>query len=209
MEFSPTFPENFDGTIRLMILGEFPKITLNGDENPFTGDEGQLLRETLEEQGFDIKNLYISNVFWCHTVNNDIRYFFTEINSDDDKAAQFSMYKSRYLKKEWENQIYRLQEEIEMLKPELILTLGEIPFWALTGQNDMFELRGHPKIIAGPVKYKYSIMFPTFSPEFILKNMQLKDEFMRDIARAKELLETPPWDWPNMFGREYDAAFRN
>ena len=209
MEFSPTFPEDFNGEINLMVLGEAPGAEEERVGLPFVGASGKLLIKVLEEYGFTRKNLYISNVFWERPPDNDVSYFFTKKTGTDEKANQFPLYKNSYLKKEWENQIYRLQEELEMLKPQLILTVGAVPLWALTGLDKISEVRGHPRIINGPVKYKYSVILPTFHPAYILRNRSMMDEFKRDIARVKELLETPAWEWPSMFGKEYDEAFGN
>jgi len=199
MRFSPNFPENFSDGVSLMVLGDcyLPDVS------------NALLYEVLESVGFNKKNLYISNVFWEVPESNAITHFFCETDSLDQKAKQFPLYKDKYLKAEWTNQIFRLQDELELIKPELILAVGEIPLWALTGSDNIIELRGRPKIIAGPVKYKYSIVFPVLNPTDILDNEESLIEFIKDIERVRELSDTVAWDWPNMFGDEYYAAFGN
>lgn len=207
MEFSPSFPENFDGRIGLMVLGEAPGAEEEKQGLPFEGASGKLLMSVLEEYGFTRKNIYISTVFWERPPDNDVSYFFTKKTSNEEKAIQFPLFKNMYLKKEWENQIYRLNDEIEMINPEMILTVGATPLWALRGQDQVSSLRGNPYLVNGAVKNKYTIMFPTFHPAYVLRNGSKMDKFKQDIAKVKELLETPPWEWPRMFGREYDEAF--
>lgn len=209
VEFSPSFPENFSGSVPLMVLGEAPGAEEEKQGLPFIGASGKLLLKTLEEYGFSRKTLYISNVFWERPPENDVSYFFCKKKTDEGKAMQFGLYKNQYLRAEWQNQIYRLSDEIEAIKPEMILTVGAIPLWALTGQTEVSKLRGKPRIVAGPVKNKYTVMFPTFHPAYVLRNRKMEEILRKDIARVKELLDTPAWDWPNMFGKDYDEAFRN
>lgn len=209
VEFSPSFPEDFSGTVPLMILGEAPGAEEEKHGLPFVGASGKLLLKALEEWGFNRKNLYISNVFWERPPDNNVSYFFCKKNSDEEKALQFGQYKNQYLKREWENQIYRLSDELEAIKPEMILTVGAIPLWALTGETEISKMRGSPRILTGPVKYKYSIMFPTFHPAYVLRNRKMMDILRDDIKKVKELLDTPAWEWPNMFGRDYDATYGN
>lgn len=209
MNFSPNFPDDFNDGVSLMILGNATSTNEEILGIPLVDTGGELLLSSLVELNFNRNNLYISNVFWEVPDGNLLDYFYCDISSGTQRAEQFPLYKSKYLKKEWENQIYRLQDEIELIKPYLILTLGDIPLWALAGQHDLTSLRGQPKIISGPVKYKYSIMFPTHHPDSALADQKIMDEFVRDLLRMAELLDTPAWEWPNMFGEEYNAAFRN
>lgn len=210
VDFTPTFPEDFsEKGVRLMILGEAPGAKEEQEGLPFVGASGKLLLKTLEEYGFTRKNLYISNVFWQRPPNNNVSYFFCKKTSDEEKAEQFGLYKNQWLKREWEDQIYRLQEELELIQPEIVMTVGSIPLWALRGEDNISEVRGEPKLIIGPVKYKYSVMFPTFHPAYILRNRKMMDEFKKDVSDVKDLLDTPPWDWPPMFGKEWDRNFKN
>ena len=209
MEFSPTFPEEFDGRVNVMILGEAPGAEEEKVGLPFVGKSGKFLMQELETVGFTRNCLYISNVFWERPPDNDVGYFFCNKTSSEEKAEQFPLFKNRFLKKEWENQIYRLQDELEMLRPYMILTVGCTPLWALTGNDSITDLRGKPYIIAGPVKYKYSIVFPTYHPAYAMRNKTALELFRQDLMRFRELHDTPAWDWPHMFGEEYDEAFGN
>lgn len=206
-EFTPSFPEDFSNGVKLMVLGEAPGAEEEKEGQPFVGASGKLLMKVLEEHGFNRKNLYISNVFWIRPPDNNVGHFFTSKKSSDEKVIEYPLFKNCFLRAEYKNHIERLEEEISLVNPYVILTVGSTPLWALTGSDQISKMRGEPRLITGPVKYKYSVMFPTFHPAYILRNRSKMDEFKRDIARVKELVDMPPWDWPSMFGEGYNATF--
>jgi DNA polymerase len=206
-EFTPSFPEDFSNGVSLMVLGEAPGADEEREGKPFVGASGKLLMKVLEDSGFTRKNLYISNVFWVRPPDNNIGCFFTAKTSNDEKVLEYPLFKNCRLRSEYKNHIERLREEIELINPYMILTTGSTPLWALTGSDQISKMRGVPRLITGPVKYKYSVMFPTFHPAYILRNRSKMADFEKDIQEVRRLVDTPPWEWPSMFGEEYNAAF--
>ncbi|QKF65098.1 uracil-DNA glycosylase family protein [Campylobacter corcagiensis] len=79
-----------------------------------------------------------------------------------------------------------LFEEIEKLSPKLILTMGELVSRVVLKSSVSFDsLKG------SLFKYKYSLIMPLDSLDYILKNPSKKDEFIESIKRAKEFIKTP------------------
>lgn len=198
VEFAPHFPEDFSGTVSIMVLGEAPGAEEERQGVPFVGMSGKLLGKTLEECGLPRKNLYISNVFWQRPPGNDVSFFFCKKTSEDEKATDYPLFKGMYLKKEWQNQILRLQEELEMLKPEVVLAVGATPLWALTGKDKITACRGEVHKIDGPAKY-LGRMVSTFHPAYVMRNRTMLETFKQDINKAKGLLDSPPWEGINLF----------
>lgn len=208
MEFSPSFPEEFTGKINIMVLGAAPSEEEERVGLPLVDNAGKLLTNILNNADLPVNSLYISNVFWERPADNSIEYFFCD-NTSSERSTNFVSYNEKYLKKEWENQIHRLQEEIDILQPDIILSLGEVALWALTGKTNILSLRGKPLIVSGPIKNKYSIVLPTYHPVDVICDMNKLDQFELDILRLRDLNNTPAWDWPNMFNEDYYEAFGN
>ena len=197
-EFAPHFPDNFSGKVDLMILGEAPGAEEEKQGLPFVGMSGKLLGKTLEEAGFPRKNLYISNVFWERPPDNNISHFFCKKTSDEEKAEEYPLYKGMYLKAEWKNQLLRLEDELKMLEPEVVLAVGATPLWALTGKDKITACRGDVCKINGAVKYS-GRMIATFHPAYVLRNRKALDTMKQDINKAISLLDQPPWEGESLF----------
>jgi uracil-DNA glycosylase len=191
MEFSPSFPDPFDGKAHLMVLGEAPGAKEEKEGQPFVGTSGKLLMQVMEECGFTRKNLYISNVFWQRPPDNDVGYFFCSTRSNEAKSTKYPKLKSSFLKKEWEEQLERLEHELELLKPDVILMLGSIPLWALTGNDQISQCRGKYYRLTKHIKYDGGVAVSTFHPSYILRNRSMIETLKEDILLAKELLDLP------------------
>lgn len=197
-EFAPHFPEDFDGKVNLMILGEAPGAEEEKQGLPFVGMSGKLLGKALEEAGFPREKLYISNVFWSRPPENNVAYFFCKKSSDEEKAEGYPLYKGMHLKAKWSNQLFRLEEELKMLEPEVVLAVGATPLWALTGRDKITAHRGDVYKIDGAVKYP-GRMIATFHPAYVLRNRQALDTMKQDINKAISLLDQPPWEGESLF----------
>ncbi|HFU76428.1 MAG TPA: uracil-DNA glycosylase, partial [Arcobacter sp.] len=76
-----------------------------------------------------------------------------------------------------------LFKEIELVKPEVIVTLGEEAYHYLSNDSTpLAELRG-----TAINKKEYQIV-PTYHPNFLLKNPSLKKEVFLDLQKVQTLL---------------------
>lgn len=191
VEFSPSFPDPWEGKAHLMILGEAPGAKEEQEGQPFVGASGKLLMNVLEECGFSRKNLYISNVFWQRPPDNDVGYFFCSTRSNDAKSIKYPKFKNGHLKKEWEHQLDRLQDELNLVQPDVALMLGAIPLWALTGEDQVTVCRGKYYRPSKHIKYDKGVAVSTFHPAYVLRNRKMIDTMKDDIFLAKELLDLP------------------
>ena len=75
-----------------------------------------------------------------------------------------------------------LFKEVELVKPKVIVTLGERAFHYLTNDfTDLKEIRG--RVIK---KDGYSIV-PTYHPNFLLKNPSFKRDVFLDLKKVQKL----------------------
>ena len=92
----------------LVIIGEGPGATEDATGRPFVGRAGQLLDQTLRENGITRKHVYICNVLKC-------RACVIEDGSVRNRAPQLSEVNACL---PW------LQKQLEIIKPVVILSLG-------------------------------------------------------------------------------------
>jgi DNA polymerase len=145
----------------IMFVGDIPLETEDKIGEPFLGHGGKMLTAMIEKVLKVPKNtVYISNLLKCYPLSNQ------EVDETTFHACK------AYLLK-----------EIELIKPKIIISLGEKAFHYLSNDtNPLSKIRG--RIIR---KESYMIM-PTYHPNFLLKNPSLKKEVFLDLQKVKELL---------------------
>lgn len=75
------------------------------------------------------------------------------------------------------------KKEIELVNPEIVITLGPEAYRLLSGEGSDFErLRGHP------IDFDGRRLVPLYHPAFLLRNPSFKKETMRDLQNIKGML---------------------
>ena len=133
---------------KIMIIGEAPGKTEDENGIPFSGRSGVLLRKVMEESGIDSKDVYITNSVRCRPHNNQ----------KPKKANLIAC--SAYLK-----------FEVEFLKPNIIVPLGNSSLGAL---SYISGIRFDPitKAIGQKISWNQMIIIPQFHPAAILRDMK-------------------------------------
>jgi len=145
---------------KLMVIGEAPGKEEDETGIPFVGRAGRLLRKLLKDTG--LEEFYITNVVKCRPPHNRTP-----------------------LKKEIEACVPFLERQIALLKPSIILTLGNTAFKAVTGENHkLTDVRG--KIL----KISQKVICPSFHPSFALRNKRAKESLTEDIKSLLSYLKS-------------------
>lgn len=150
----------------LMLVGEAPGKTEDEQGRPFVGKAGQLLTETLQKNGIERKDIYITNVVKCRPPNNR--------NPMKDEIEKCFPY---------------LKMQIEIIKPKFILTLGNfasqtiLNFYGFKFES-ISKIRG--EIFEGPL-HGIKIL-PTYHPAACIYAPWLKEKFEKDIEKVASLL---------------------
>jgi DNA polymerase len=145
----------------LMIVGDAPSNSDDSAGKIFTGRTGDTLTKMIENVlGLKRSDVYITNILKCRALDS-------EAPSPMD-AHTCHPY---------------LLKEIELVRPKLIVTFGEIAYRYLTGDDSsLTDIRGtvHEKD-----DYK---VIPTFHPSYLLRNPSAKKEVLEDLKKVKALL---------------------
>lgn len=168
---------------RIMLVGEAPGAEEEISNVPFVGTSGTELTRMLHEAGIVRSECFLTNVCKYRPPENKIEFFFL-----DKKRT-----KPNELIKEG---ILELKEEIERVKPTIIIALGNTPLWALYGQNGITKWRGSMLVYRG-ISGHQSLLLPTYHPAHVLRQWEVRSIAVHDLKRAARALETGSWPADN------------
>ena len=157
----------------IMLVGEAPGAKEEELRKPFVGQAGKNLDEFLEILELDRENIYITN-----TVK--IRPY---------KISDKTKRKSNRPPSVEEIKRYReiLLKEIEIIKPKVIVTLGNHSLRSLYDSEKVTIGEVHGTIIQ---KGLYAL-YPLYHPAAVIYNRALREVYLNDLVTLKDLLKQP------------------
>jgi len=162
--------DGFTDGPKIVFVGEAPGANEDIQGKPFVGRSGKILRKTLEALGFSEKDYYITNVVKCRPPDNR-----------DPKLE------------EAKNCFPYLQMQLEKFNPQVICSLGAHATKYLISNGDfenvnkktISENRGNiVDIKLGSKSYK---LMPCYHPAATIYNQKLRDTFVGDLKKLKEI----------------------
>jgi DNA polymerase len=145
----------------LMFVGEAPGFHEDQQGVPFVGRAGQLLTDIITAMGFDRNEVYIANVLKCRPPEN------RDPLPHEIEACW-----------PW------LEQQIDLVKPRVICTVGKYSAQLLTGAG--------PKATIGTLRgkvfrYKGIPVVPTYHPAFLLRSPSFKRAAWDDVQLVREI----------------------
>src|ERR1700676_376119 len=125
---------------RIMLVGEAPGFDEERTGYPFQGVSGQELNRMLGEAGITRSECFITNVCRIRPKDNDLNHFIAKAKKD--VTAQHVAFRGRECLRPVIDGASLLRKEIEMVKPNIIVALGNTPLWCLTGNTGITKWRG-------------------------------------------------------------------
>lgn len=149
----------------VLIVGEAPGFVEELVGVPFVGPAGKLLAGLLKSIGIKKHLVSITNVIQC-------------VPTNDGKTVR------KPTQREIDCCIEHLVEEIDELKPSLVIALGEVAFSTLTGRKmSMKDARGDYHHLALQTKWKCKV-FATYHPASALRMRDRIPIIERDLEKA-------------------------
>ncbi len=148
---------------QIMLIGEAPGYYEYVQRRPFVGRSGQLLRKTLTSVGFPPESVYISNIIKARPPENR-----------DPTPAEIAAFKPY------------LDREIEIVAPQLIITLGrysmakflaEVKISQVHGRLHQVKWQNHPTFI-----------LPMYHPAAALRSGEVLRAFQADFTKLAKIL---------------------
>ncbi len=159
---------------KLLLIGEAPGREEVKLLRPFSGAAGKYLDAFLELAGIDREAIYITNA---------IKYRLSKANPKTGRlsnrpAAREEIISSRPF----------LMKEIEIICPKCIVTLGNVPLRAVTGDFSLNIGDRHGKPAVERVGEREYLLFPLYHPASVIYNRSLKQTCETDILLLRELI---------------------
>jgi len=155
----------------LMFVGEAPGADEDEQAEPFVGKAGQLLTKIIETMGLKRESVYIANILKCRP---------------DTPGQSAGNRKPR--PEEMETCIPFLHEQIDLIRPKVLVGLGGTAIEGLLGKTaGIMRLRGQWHT------YRGIPLMPTFHPAYVLRNQALteKRKVWEDMLQVMERLAMP------------------
>lgn len=168
---------NTDGPIdaKIMFVGDAPGEEDDKLGKPFIGYAGRTFDMLLSQAGIARYQCLLTNVARERPPDGKIQYFF------EDKHCTIP-------KPRLQAWIQKLKEEIELYSPNVIVALGSVALWALTGEKRISEFRGYilPCSLVSGKK-----VLPTYHPLTINHEWKLFFPSVLDLRKARRHAEFP------------------
>jgi uracil-DNA glycosylase len=161
----------------IMFVGEAPGFYEDKQGIPFVGAAGKLLNELLESAGLSRTDIYIANVIKCRPPDNR-----DPLPDEVETCKPF------------------LFQQIELIKPKVVCTLGNFAMQTLLGKKiGIMKMRGQA------FQVQDFFVFPMLHPAAALHQGNLNEPLREDFRKLKTFLDrqpepTTPIEQMNLFG---------
>jgi DNA polymerase len=155
---------------QLMFVGEAPGADEDAQGEPFVGAAGQLLSKIITATGLSRADVYIANILKC-------RPDMPAGSSGNRKPTP----------EEMQTCIPFLHEQIDLIKPKVLVALGGTAVEGLLNKSGITKLRGQWQT------YRGIPLMPTYHPAYLLRNQAMaeKRRVWEDMLQVMEKLGLP------------------
>ena len=145
----------------LMIVDAYVSVSEDASNSYYAGKSGESLVKMIE----NVLTKRIEDVYITHAVKCK------PLGTNTPSKSEFNSCKPY------------LYKQIEMIKPKVVMTLGEEAYKLLSGDDTPFEQVRGQKINFGDY-----IIIPIFHPQYLLRNPSMKGETLSDLKTIKSCL---------------------
>lgn len=177
---------------RIMLVGEAPGFDEEIAGEPFVGMSGRELKAQLKEAGIDMDQCYVTNVCKFRPPDNDMSLWLNDKKTSLKKG--YVCYLNRYAHPIVMEGVNELKQEIETVKPDVIIGFGNTPLWALMGHWGVTNWRG------SELHFGDTPFVPTLHPAGVLRNWANRPQVIHDlktrvVRRLNEGFVVPQYDF--------------
>lgn len=157
-------PGEGESAASIVLIGEAPGYHEHVQRRPFVGRSGQLLRKVLSETaGISDTDVYITNIVKVRPPENR-----------DPTPAEIAAFRPY------------LNREIEIINPELIVTLGRFSMAKFLPDVRISQVHGRLHAVEWNGKRMY--ILPMYHPAAALRSTKMKEAFVADFAKIANIL---------------------
>lgn len=161
-----------DGDMKkgVMLIGEAPGKDEVEQNKPFVGMAGGKLKEFMDFLELERSDIFVTNI---------IKYRLYSVNPTTKRMRNRPAKKQEILQSR-----QCLIDEIDIIQPSMILTLGNVPLHALIDDFSLNVGMCHGK----KMQYKDMTHIPLYHPASLIYNRNLESLYMKDLEYIKTLI---------------------
>lgn len=164
----------------IMLIGEAWGEHEARQRTAFVGPTGYLLSNLLDEAGIRRADCYLTNVFNQRPHMNKIEYMCGP--KEHGLYGYPSLLPSKYVREEFRPELRRLGKEVQEVKPNVVVALGNTAMWAMLGKTRIGALRGVVQM-STHTKAGFKVL-PTYHPAAVFKQWSLRTLVTMDLIKA-------------------------
>ena len=168
---------------RIMVVGEFPS---EHERKPFDGASGMELNRMLHDVGIMRSEVYTT--YACQ--ERPPRGMLSEwiALKKKDISPRHSLLRNLYVTPEIIDGYKNLCADIEMVQPNIIVAMGNLPLWLLSGHWGVAKWRG------SLLEYNGRKLIPTLTPGNVLRDWPQRAVVLSDLRLVKRHMTTKTYD---------------
>ena len=168
---------------RIMIVGEAPSEEDARKGFPFAGYSGTELTKMLAEANIQRGQCFVTTVVRTPPPGGMIDSFVAQRKSDI--SPQHGIFRDKYCLPPVFEGTQILQREIELCQPNIIIALGNLAMWALTGKWGITSWRGSTLQTDLQLSLDYRPkVIPAYSPAMVMRQWSWRPIAVMDFQRA-------------------------
>ncbi|OGJ37618.1 MAG: hypothetical protein A2182_01035 [Candidatus Pacebacteria bacterium RIFOXYA1_FULL_38_18] len=148
----------------VMLIGEGPGYYESIQRRPFVGRSGKLLRKTLSEIGWSAEKVWISNIIKVRPPENR--------DPTPEEIEAFRPY---------------LNQEIELINPIIIITLGRFSMAKFLPEVKISQVHGRLHKVQWNSRSLY--ILPMYHPAAALRSTKVTESFTNDFKKIPKILK--------------------
>lgn len=150
---------------KILFIGEAPGFNENQTGRPFVGQAGKLLRKNIAAVGWKDADVFITNIVKFRPPENR-----------DPTPEEIEFFKPF------------LDEQIKIIDPEIIVTLGRFSMYKFLGEGvSISKIHGMARKITW--NGKEILVFPMYHPAAALRQGSVMAQFEQDFRKLKNLVD--------------------
>lgn len=152
---------------------------------PLTGIAGNEFSRLMQDAGLFSSQAFITSVLRSVPPGGDIERLVSRKKKASDPFQQ--SVNGLWLSPSIIQGIEKLKQEIRLCQPAVVIVLGNVGLWALTGQWGIKNWRG--STIKSELDGHHFIVIPTYHPELILRAWNWRPYVVTDLKRVAKVLK--------------------
>lgn len=165
---------------KIAFIGEWNGSQELAQQKPLVGWSGEEFDKMLSDARIDRRQVYCSNL--VQGKKPDTQYHKVKTGKELGIERLLGRYPSKEIS---EGRDILLNRVLPNISPNIIVPLGEVPMWALTGLKGINKWRG------SILETDYGKVIPTYNPAAVMRNWPWRYISVLDLRRAKAESEFP------------------